>query len=79
MVQSAGLSACETVTVCPATVSVPILDPPVLAAHVNATVPVPDPLPPEVTVIQDALLVAVQLQDAAVVTVAASLPAEAAT
>jgi len=79
MLQSGSLSACDTVTVCPATVSVPIRDPPVLAAHVNATVPGPEPLPPEVTVIQDALLVAVQLQAAAVVTVAESLPPPPAT
>src|SRR5436190_418207 len=68
IVQSGGLSACETVTARPAIVSVPMREPPVLAAHVNATVPLPEPAAPEVIVIQDASLVAVQLQDAVLAT-----------
>ena len=54
---------CVTVTVCPATVSVPLREVvAVLAATVYMTVPFPLPLPPPVTVIQLLLLVAVQLQ-----------------
>jgi hypothetical protein len=55
-------------------VSVPLREPPALAAHVNATVPLPEPAAPEVIVIQGASLVAVQLQDEVVVTAAESLP-----
>ena len=49
--------------VCPAIVSVPVRGlVEVFAATVYATVPFPVPLPPLVTVIQDALLEAVQAQ-----------------
>jgi hypothetical protein len=60
-------AACVTLTVWPAMVSVPVRDPPVLAATLNAAVPLPVP-PPVVTVIQLVLVVAVQEQPAAVVT-----------
>jgi hypothetical protein len=50
-----------TVTVRPATVSVPVRDV-VVAATVKVTAPIPDPLAPAVTVIQPALLVAVHEQ-----------------
>jgi hypothetical protein len=64
-----------TVTVWPATVSVPVrVDEPPLAATSYETVPLPDPLDPDVIVIHDALLVAVQLQPAAVVTSTLALP-----
>ena len=43
-------------------VTVPVRSPPVLAATIRPTVPLPLPLAPLVTVIQDALLDAVQLQ-----------------
>jgi hypothetical protein len=51
------------VTVCPATVSVPVRElPPEFAATLYVTVPMPDPLVPLVIVIQAALLVAVHEQ-----------------
>ena len=51
-----------TVTVWPATVNVPVRGVPVvLAATLNVTEPMPDPLAP-VTVIQDVVVVAVQEQ-----------------
>jgi len=53
------LAAWETVNVRPATVRVPVLAAPVFAATVNATLPLPVPLAPDVTVIHEALLVAV--------------------
>ena len=46
--------------VCPAIVNVPERAPPVLAAALYWTVPLPLPLPPDVMVSQDALLAAVQ-------------------
>ncbi len=49
----------------------------VLAAIENATEPLPLPVAPEVTVSQEALLVAVQLQPVVVVTVALLEPAAA--
>jgi hypothetical protein len=51
--------SCDTVNVEPAIVSVPIRAPPVLAATVNETLPLPVPLAPLVTVIQFTLLVVV--------------------
>jgi len=58
------------VTVWPAMVSVPVRgDVAVLAAMENATAPFPLPLAPDVMASQEALLVAVQLQPAGVVTV----------
>ncbi len=60
-----------TVTVWPATVSVPVRDEvPVFAAMEKATVPLPLPLTPDVMLSQVALLVAVQLQPVVVVTLA---------
>ena len=47
------------------------------AAIENATTPLPVPEPPEVIVIQESLLAAVQLQPAAVVTLALDDPAPA--
>ena len=55
-------AACVTVNVWPATAMVPVRGPPVFAATVNATDPLPLPLAPDVTVIQPALLLAVQAQ-----------------
>ncbi len=43
-------------------VIVPVLLEPILAATEKATVPLPVPLPPAVTVIHEALLTAVQVQ-----------------
>ena len=56
-------AACVTVTVLPAMVTVPVRDEvAVFPATESDTVPLPAPDAPEVTVIQDALLDAVQLQ-----------------
>jgi hypothetical protein len=60
-------AACVTLTVCPAMMSEPLREGPVLAATLNAAVPLPVPLP-VVTVIQLVLVVAVQVHPAAVVT-----------
>jgi len=58
-----GAACCVTVTNCPATVNVPVRgEVAVFAAMLNATVPLPLPLAPEVIVNQEVLLVAVQLQ-----------------
>ena len=55
--------ACVTVTVCPATVSVPVRGVvAVLAATVKLTPPLPEPLGPVVMVIQLALVAAVHEQ-----------------
>ena len=63
-----------TVTVCPAIVTVPPRAAPVLAAIVSVTVPFPVPLPPELTVTNDALLVVVQLHVLGAVTVMVDVP-----
>jgi hypothetical protein len=68
-----------TVKVRPAIVSVPDRDGPVVDATVKLTVPSPLPLAPEVTVIQDALLFAVQAQPAPVVTLVDPFPPPAGT
>ena len=69
-----------TVTVCPATVNVPVRAVPVvLAATLNVTEPMPDPLAPAVTVIQDVVVVAVQEQDVPDVTLSVRLLASAST
>ena len=61
--------ACVTVTVWPATVSVPVRgDVAVLAAMAKPTVPFPLPLAPDVMLSQEALLVAVHVHPVAVVT-----------
>ena len=65
-----------TVTVWPATVSVPLrwaVD--VLAVAPNATVPFPDPLAPLLIVSQAALLTAVQLQPVGALTAVEEEPA----
>ena len=57
-----GAPACVTVKVCPAIVIVPVREVvPVLAATLKLTVPLPLPFAPAVTVIQAALLAAVQV------------------
>src|ERR1043165_6457828 len=61
--------ACVTVNVEPAIVSVPVRAPPVFAATVNVTVPVPVRVAPLVIVIQLTLLAAVHAQPDCVVTV----------
>ena len=53
---------CVTVNVCPAIVIVPVVVAPVFGATEKATVPLPLPLAPVVTVIQEALLTAVHSQ-----------------
>ena len=73
------LPCCLIVTVCPATVSVPVrAEREVFAAMLNAAVPLPLPLAPEVIVSQVALLVAVQAHPASAVTVALLEPSAAA-
>ena len=57
-----------TVTVWFATVNVPVRAPPMFAATLIATVPLPVPLAPEVIDNQDALVVAVHVHPAAAVT-----------
>jgi hypothetical protein len=59
---------CVTVKVRPATVIVPVRAAPVFAATEKFTAPLPDPLAPEVMVIQESLLRAVQLHPEAAVT-----------
>ena len=58
----AGSRTCVTVTVADATVRVPVRTRPVLRATLNDTEPFPLPFAPDVIVIHDALLWAVQLQ-----------------
>jgi hypothetical protein len=58
-----------TVNVCPAIVSVPVRCAPVFADALYATVPGPLPLPPLVTLSHGALLAAIHVQPAVVVTV----------
>jgi hypothetical protein len=70
------LPCCVTVTVCPATVSVPVRgEVELLAVKLKATVPLPVPLAPEVIVNQVAFLVAVHVQPALVVTLTVLDPA----
>ena len=69
-----------TVTVWPATANVPMREAPVVfAAMLNVTEPMPDPLAPAVTVIQDVVVVAVQAQDVPEVTLSVRLLASAST
>jgi hypothetical protein len=49
-------------------VSVPVRAPPVFAAKLNSTDPLPLPVAPDVTLIQEALLTAVHVQPPVVVT-----------
>ena len=68
------------VTVWPATVNVPVRAVPVvLAATLNVTEPMPDPLAPAVTVIHYVVVVAVQAQDVPDVTLSVRLLASAST
>ena len=67
-------SACVTVKICPAMVTVPVRAVPELAAMLSVTVPLPVPLLPLVMVIHGALLVAVQPQAAPVVTLTLAGP-----
>ena len=69
-----------TVTVCPATVNVPVRGAPVvLAATLKVTEPMPDPVAPAVTVIQDVVVVAVQEQAVPAMTLRVRLVAIAST
>src|SRR4051812_24395089 len=65
---------CNTVTVWPATVSVPVLDAPLVAATLNATEPRPVPLAPAVTVIHGSREAAVQAQPLSVPTLTVRVP-----
>jgi hypothetical protein len=56
------------VNACPATVTVPVRAVDVLAVTLISTVPLPFPLPPDVTLIHDALLTAVHTQPLPLVT-----------
>ena len=69
--------ASVTVKVLPAIVTVPIRELlALLAATLICTVPLPDPEPPDVTVIHDALLVAVRLHPLVAVTAMLTDPPE---
>ena len=69
-----------TVTVCPATVNVPMREAPVVFAPLlNVTEPMPDPLAPAVTVIHDVVVVAVQEQAVPAMTLTVRLLAIAST
>lgn len=59
---------CCTVKTCPAMVNVPVREPPELLPTEYVTLPFPEPLNPDVTVIQPAVLDAVQLHPAPAVT-----------
>ena len=73
-------AACVTATDCPATVRVPLRGVAVVfAAMLNVTEPMPDPLAPAVTVIQDVVVVAVQEHDVPDVTLSVRLVASAST
>ena len=64
-----------TVKVLPATVTVPVREALVaLAATLTCTVPLPEPVAPDVRVIQEALLVEVQLQPLVAVTAMLAVP-----
>jgi hypothetical protein len=74
-VNTHGAASCVTVTVWPATVSVPVRElVDVFAATLKLTVPLPLPLAPAVTVIHAALLVAVHAQPVVVVTLVLPVP-----
>jgi len=66
------------VTVCPATLKVPVRASPVFWLTEKFTVPFPVPDPPEEIVIQETLLAAVQAHPAAAVTLALPCPPAAA-
>ena len=71
--------ACTTENVWPAIVSVPVRPPPVLAAALKITDPLPAPLPPEVIEIHVAPLLAAQAHPVPVDTTKVPLPPVAAT
>jgi len=78
--QKAGFRAWLIVTICPATVSVPVRDAPPLEATLNVTVPVPVPLVRPVRELHDVLLVADHSHvDGAVIDVESPLVADAET
>jgi hypothetical protein len=65
----AGVNArCVTVKVCVAIVTVPVRSAPVFAVRLRATVPLPEPVAPDVTVIHDVLLAEVHEQPSPVIT-----------
>ena len=68
-------AACVMVNVWPAMVAVPVRCGPVFAATLYPTAPFPDPAAPDVIVIQGALLAAVHVQPAVVVTFTAPVDA----
>ena len=73
-------AAWVTATDCPATVRVPLRGVAVVfAAMLNVTEPMPDPLAPAVTVIQDVVVVAVHEHDVPEVTLSVRLVASAST
>ena len=78
-VGAVGTDACVTVTVCPATVSVPVRGGVVVAAAVSATVPEPFPVTPLVICSHPTLLDAVQVHPVVVVRVTLAVPPAAGT
>jgi hypothetical protein len=77
-VQEVIPAACVTVNVWFAIVTAPVRTAPGFGATVNETEPLPVPLPPAVTVIQETLVLANQAQLAAVETATVPLPPGAA-
>src|SRR5687768_4647328 len=74
------VAACVTVTVCPATVNVPVRGLPVVfAVNEKVTAPMPEPVAPPVTVIHDVVVVAVHGQDVPEMTLSVRLLAIAST
>ena len=72
-------AACVTVKVAPAIVNVPVrVETALFAATLKPTDPLPEPVAPLVTVIQGALLAAVQAQPVAALTLLLPVPADAA-
>jgi hypothetical protein len=69
-------AACVTVTVRPATASVPVRSGPVLLEALKETDPSPEPFAPDVTVSHDELLVAVHVHPVSAVTVILPFPPE---
>jgi hypothetical protein len=70
-----GASCCVIVCVLSAIVTVPVRGPPLLAAMLNATEPLPLPCAPDVIVIHDALLFAVHVHPLSVDTATLAVPA----
>jgi hypothetical protein len=67
--------ACVTVNVCGPILNIPVRELALeFAATESFTVPLPDPLPPEVMVSQSAWLLAVQVQPSSAVTLTLPLP-----